>query len=73
MGYFKKVVISDNISPIVDVIFRNPENYGTSGFMAYQMHFFVIQLYGDFSGYTDMAYASGLLLGYEHRKISIYP
>lgn len=64
MGYFKKVVISDNISPIVDVIFRNPENYGTSALWLANA-LFVIQLYGDFSGYTDMAYAAGLLLGYE--------
>ncbi len=64
LGYFKKVVISDNISPIVDVIFKNPESYGTSALWLANT-LFAIQLYGDFSGYTDMAYASALLLGYE--------
>jgi alginate O-acetyltransferase complex protein AlgI len=64
LGYFKKVIISDNISPIVDVIFKNPESYGTSALWLANA-LFAVQLYGDFSGYTDMAYASGLLLGYE--------
>ena len=64
MGYFKKVIISDNIAPIVDIIFHNPENYGTfaSWFGA---TLFIIQIYCDFSGYSDMAYGSALLLGYE--------
>lgn len=64
MGYFKKVIISDNISPIVDTIFKNPENYGTEALWL-ATSLFAIQLYGDFSGYTDMAYGSALLLGYE--------
>ena len=64
LGYFKKVVISDNVSPIVDLIFKNPENYGTSALWLANI-LFAIQLYGDFSGYTDMAYSSALLLGYE--------
>jgi D-alanyl-lipoteichoic acid acyltransferase DltB (MBOAT superfamily) len=64
LGYFKKVIISDNISPIVDIIFKNPDSYGTTALWLANI-LFVIQLYGDFSGYTDMAYATGLLLGYE--------
>ncbi|MBK8395774.1 MAG: MBOAT family protein [Leptospiraceae bacterium] len=64
LGYFKKVIISDNISPIVDLIFKNPENYGTSVLWLANV-LFALQLYGDFSGYTDMAYSSALLLGYE--------
>lgn len=64
MGYFKKVILSDNIAPIVDIIFHNPENYGTfaSWFGA---TLFIVQIYCDFSGYSDMAYGSALLLGYE--------
>ncbi|HMV46071.1 MAG TPA: MBOAT family O-acyltransferase, partial [Leptospiraceae bacterium] len=64
LGYFKKVIISDNISPIVDLIYKNPENYGTEALWL-ATSLFAIQLYGDFSGYTDMAYGSALLLGYE--------
>ena len=63
MGYFKKVIISDNVSPIVDILFKNPDLYsGLSIWIANA--FFVIQLYGDFSGYSDMAFGSALLLGF---------
>ena len=64
LGYIKKVVISDNISPIVDLVMRNPENFGTAASWL-AMTLCVIQIYCDFSGYTDMAYGSALLLGYE--------
>ncbi|MCB1179162.1 MAG: MBOAT family protein, partial [Leptospiraceae bacterium] len=64
MGYIKKVIISDNISPIVDLIFKNPENYGTTAsWLAATL--FIVQIYCDFSGYSDMAFGSALLLGYE--------
>jgi D-alanyl-lipoteichoic acid acyltransferase DltB (MBOAT superfamily) len=63
MGYIKKVIISDNLSPIVDLIYKNSSTYdGVSLFLG--ALFFLVQLYGDFSGYSDMAYGSALLLGY---------
>ena len=64
LGYIKKVIISDNISPIVDLIYSNPENYGSSATWLASI-LFIAQIYCDFSGYTDMAYSSALLLGYE--------
>lgn len=64
MGYIKKVVLSDNISPIADLIFSNPENYGTTASWL-GASLFIVQIYCDFSGYSDMAYGSALLLGYE--------
>lgn len=64
LGYIKKVVLSDNAAPIVEKIFGHPENYGTVALWL-GATLFLIQIYCDFSGYTDMAYASALLLGYE--------
>ncbi len=64
MGYFKKVILSDNISPIVDLIYSNPENYGSTATWLGSI-LFIAQIYCDFSGYSDMAYSSALLLGYE--------
>ncbi len=64
MGYIKKVVLSDNVAPIVDLIFTNPENYGTTASWL-GASLFIVQIYCDFSGYSDMAYGSALLLGYE--------
>ncbi|TGK34881.1 MBOAT family protein [Leptospira gomenensis] len=64
MGYFKKVVLSDNISPITQLIYANPQDYGTAALWL-AATLFAVQVYCDFSGYTDMAYGSALLLGYE--------
>ena len=64
LGYIKKVVISDNVSPIVDLIYSTPENFGTIPMWLASI-LFIVQIYCDFSGYSDMAYSSALLLGYE--------
>ncbi len=64
MGYFKKVILSDRISPISDLIYANPEAYGTEAAWLAAFLFWV-QVYCDFSGYTDMAYGVALLLGFE--------
>lgn len=64
VGYFKKACISDNLSPVVEQYFTNPENYTfLSCWVA--IISFVIQVYCDFSGYSDMAIASAGLLGYK--------
>ena len=64
VGFFKKACIADGVAPIVDKYFGSPETYNASsawlGVLLYG-----IQIYGDFSGYTDMAIASAHLLGYE--------
>ncbi len=64
VGYFKKACIADNLSLIVDKYFANPEIYTVaSGWIA--VISFSIQVYCDFSGYSDMAIASAGLLGYK--------
>ncbi|AOP34692.1 hypothetical protein A0128_13020 [Leptospira tipperaryensis] len=64
LGYIKKVVLSDNVSPITELIYANPQDFGTAALWLAATLFF-IQIYCDFSGYTDMAYSAALLLGYE--------
>ncbi len=63
-GLVKKVIVADFISQnFVDRIFDNPSLY--SGFENMMgIYGFVIQLYCDFSGYSDMAIGIALLLGY---------
>lgn len=64
-GLVKKVVVADFISQnFVDRIFDNPSLY--SGFEVMMgVYGFVIQLYCDFSGYSDMAIGIALLMGYQ--------
>ena len=64
-GLIKKVVVADFIADgFVNRIFENPSLY--SGFEVLMgIYGFLIQLYCDFSGYSDMAIGIALLLGYQ--------
>lgn len=64
-GLFKKVVLATYLSQeLVDPLFTSPENYSTAatwvGIYAYTM-----QIYCDFSGYTDLAIGIGRLMGWQ--------
>ncbi|MCA9247841.1 MAG: MBOAT family protein, partial [Planctomycetales bacterium] len=63
VGFFKKACVSDNIAPVVDAYFSDPYLYRASaawlGVLLY-----AVQIYCDFSGYSDMAIACAGLLGY---------
>ncbi len=62
-GFFKKVVIADRLSEYVNLVYNNPHDYG--GFQdLIATFFFGAQIYCDFSGYSDIAIGSALILGY---------
>ena len=63
-GLFKKVVIADRLGPIVDAVFSDPTAHG-SGDRWMATLAFAGQIYCDFSGYTDMALAVCILLGFQ--------
>lgn len=63
-GLFKKVVIADSLAPVVNTIFSDHENM--SGFaLVLGAVYFAFQIYGDFSGYSDMARGTAKLFGFE--------
>ncbi len=63
VGAVKKLVISDQISPNIDLIFAMPGNY--DGFTLLQGALgYAIQIYCDFSGYSDMAIGSARMMGF---------
>ena len=64
IGYFKKAVVSDNVSPIVDMFFASPAQFGAAD-AAEAIFLYATQIYCDFSGYTDMAIAVAGMLGYQ--------
>lgn len=65
IGLFKKAVISDYISQnFVDRIFDNPTLF-SGGEVLLGLYGYTIQIYCDFSGYSDMAIGIALLMGYE--------
>ncbi|MBI1300689.1 MAG: MBOAT family protein [Alphaproteobacteria bacterium] len=63
-GFFKKMVIADNCAPIVEKVFSNYQHADTLALMV-GVFFFAFQLYGDFSGYTDIAKGTAGLLGFQ--------
>ncbi|MCH2134947.1 MAG: hypothetical protein MK101_00015 [Phycisphaerales bacterium] len=63
-GLAKKVLIADNIAPLVDVIFAHPQGQSSVVIMLGSM-LFAIQIYCDFSGYTDIARAISRMFGVE--------
>tara|TARA_B100001250_G_scaffold414149_1_gene450922 strand:+ start:7064 stop:8452 length:1389 start_codon:yes stop_codon:yes gene_type:complete len=63
-GLFKKVVISSWLaSSIVDDVFSNPESHSSQDVLV-GVYGYAIQIYADFSGYTDIAIGVALLLGF---------
>ena len=63
-GFIKKMFFADNIAPLVDDIFFNP--IGAESFTVILGAFaFAVQVYGDFSGYTDIAIGAALILGFK--------
>lgn len=71
-GLFKKVVIADNCAIFVNDVFANYHNYSGSTLLLGAL-FFSFQIYGDFSGYSDMAIGIGKLLGFNFLKNFHYP
>ncbi len=63
-GFFKKVVIADNLASYATPVFSHPHEYSGLAFIAATV-FFAFQVYGDFSGYSDIAVGSARVLGYD--------
>lgn len=72
MGLFKKVVIADTVSVMVDAIHSNYND--VTGLTLYLgMFLFAFQMYGDFSGYSDIAIGTARLFGFNLRRNFAYP
>ncbi len=72
VGYIKKACLADGVAVFVDQYFGQPAVYSPlSAWIAVLLY--AVQIYCDFSGYTDMAIASARLLGYELTLNFNYP
>lgn len=71
-GLFKKVVIADNCAEYADLIFNNSSNYSGSTLVLGAV-FFAFQIYGDFSGYSDIALGTARLFGIDLLKNFSFP
>jgi len=63
-GMFKKVVIADQLAVYVNQVYNHVDDYQGPALMI-ATFFFAIQIYCDFSGYSDMAVGSARVMGYD--------
>ncbi len=63
-GLFKKVVVADNCALFVNTVFGDYQN-ATSAQLVLGAVFFAFQIYGDFSGYSDIAIGTARLFGFK--------
>jgi D-alanyl-lipoteichoic acid acyltransferase DltB (MBOAT superfamily) len=71
-GFFRKLVLSDNLAPIVNKVFANPENFHYIDLWIASLAF-GWQIYFDFAGYTDIARGVARFFGYEFEINFAYP
>lgn len=64
-GMFKKVVLADNLAPLADLAFTEPFAGRGAGIVLLGTAAFAGQIYGDFSGYSDIARGLARWLGFE--------
>jgi alginate O-acetyltransferase complex protein AlgI len=63
-GFFKKLVVADRLSIYVDTVYPNPELHNGSTVVLSSI-FFAIQIYCDFSGYSDIAIGAARTMGFD--------
>lgn len=71
-GLFKKIVIADNSAEYANQIFNNSADMNGST-LALGAIFFTFQIYGDFSGYSDIAIGTSRLFGFDLRQNFNFP
>jgi D-alanyl-lipoteichoic acid acyltransferase DltB (MBOAT superfamily) len=71
-GLFKKIVIADNCAEYANLIFNNSSEYSGSTLVLGAL-FFTFQIYGDFSGYSDIAIGTSRLFGFNLMRNFNFP
>lgn len=74
VGFLKKVLIANNVAVIADMVFNNPTNIELNGWgIAIALVAYALQIYYDFSGYSDMAIGLGKIFGFDFEENFKYP
>ena len=71
-GLFKKIVIADNCAEYVNLIFSNSQDHSGST-LVLGVSLFAFQIYGDFSGYSDIAIGTSRLFGFNLKRNFAFP
>lgn len=62
-GLFQKMVVADNLAPLVDSVYKDPTHHQGIGLILGTL-FFAFQIYCDFAGYSDMAIGAAQVMGF---------
>ncbi len=71
-GLFKKVVIADTCAESANAIFNNSDDFSGSTLVLGALYF-TFQIYGDFSGYSDIAIGTSRLFGFNLKRNFAFP
>ncbi|MFA7615954.1 MAG: MBOAT family O-acyltransferase [Weeksellaceae bacterium] len=71
-GFFMKIVVADNCAIVVNEVFQNQSQYNSISLIIAAV-FFAFQIYGDFSGYSNIAIGTAKLFGIDLLKNFAYP
>ena len=71
-GLFKKIIIADNCAEYANLIFNNSDAHSGSTLLLGAV-FFTFQIYGDFSGYSDIAIGTSRLFGFDLKQNFNFP
>jgi alginate O-acetyltransferase complex protein AlgI len=72
-GYFKKVVLADNLAPLVGAAFGSSVYVDSSAYWWIVVIMFAFQIYFDFSGYSDIAIGLARWMGYDFARNFDHP
>jgi alginate O-acetyltransferase complex protein AlgI len=67
VGFFLKLVVADNLAPVVNDVFRLPEAHNSLSLLL-GVVFFAFQIYGDFAGYSLIAIGLARIMGYRFTR-----
>ncbi len=67
IGFFRKIVIADNLGVYVDLVYGNPEIHHSLTLIIATV-FYAFQIYYDFAGYSDIAIGSAKLFGFSFNQ-----
>lgn len=72
LGFFKKVCVADMLAPYVNAVYNSPEDASSLGIILATL-FFAVEIYCDFSGYTDIAIGVSRVMGIRLMKNFDHP
>ena len=74
IGFSKKVLIANNVAIIADLVFSDPTGIALNGWaILFALLAYTLQIYYDFSGYSDMAIGLGKIFGFSFDENFNYP